>query len=162
MDRLRETVTSKFRPSLASRTVKQDELIVVAEEKKAYPPWATKLGNICFTIWNRGLWQPFRFCWNFLDRYTNITFWIFVGIFVGILVGYFQPEFAKEIKPLGTAFIRMIQIIVAPLIFSMLVMGIAGNIEAQDICLKLTILPCMQATARTSPRWVNWPSKPLL
>ncbi|MDO4225171.1 MAG: cation:dicarboxylase symporter family transporter [Bergeyella zoohelcum] len=58
---------------------------------------------------------------------------IVVALFLGIAVGafvYFQaPEsaesFAKNIKLLGTLFIRLVQMIIAPLVFSTLVVGIA-------------------------------------
>lgn len=62
-----------------------------------------------------------------------------MGIFVGIMIGYFQPGFAQEIEPLGTAFIRMIKIIVVPLIFSTLVLGIAGHSEEISTVGKLAI-----------------------
>ncbi len=52
---------------------------------------------------------------------------IFLGLVLGILVGGFFPEFGKSLKPLGDIFIRMIKMIVVPLIFSSLVMGIAGT-----------------------------------
>ncbi|KAI9496169.1 Sodium:dicarboxylate symporter family-domain-containing protein [Zychaea mexicana] len=135
MDRFRSAV--KERLGRSSSAKKPD--LEVREEKASYPEWAKKLGRVSFLIWNRFLWQPFRYIWNFLNRWTNLTFWIFTGIFIGILVGYFQPEFSQEIEPLGTAFIRMIKIIVAPLIFSTLVLGIAGHSEDISTVGKLAI-----------------------
>jgi len=52
---------------------------------------------------------------------------IFIGLILGIAFGYFFPEYGKNLKPLGDAFIRMIKMIVVPLIFSSLIMGIAGT-----------------------------------
>jgi proton glutamate symport protein len=52
---------------------------------------------------------------------------IFIGLVLGIVFGYIFPEYGKQLKPLGDAFIRMIKMIVVPLIFSSLVMGIAGT-----------------------------------
>ncbi|KAL0077231.1 glutamate-aspartate carrier protein [Phycomyces blakesleeanus] len=46
---------------------------------------------------------------------------------VGILIGNFAPDFGVQLKPLGTAFINMITTIETPLIFSTLVVGIAGH-----------------------------------
>jgi proton glutamate symport protein len=46
---------------------------------------------------------------------------------IGILIGRFAPAAGKEIKPLGDAFIQMIKIIIVPLVFSVLVIGIAGH-----------------------------------
>src|SRR5437763_5030077 len=52
---------------------------------------------------------------------------IFVGLLVGIAIGYFWPAAGVAIKPLADAFLRMIKMIIAPLIFSTLVVGIAGT-----------------------------------
>ncbi|KAI7885235.1 Sodium:dicarboxylate symporter [Lichtheimia hyalospora FSU 10163] len=137
MDKIREAVISKVK---STRTPsKAINVEVQIEEKGSYPPWARKGGNAVMFVWDKCLWGPFRKVWRFLDRWTNLTFWIFTGIVVGILIGYFQPEFSQEIEPLGTAFIRMIKIIVAPLIFSTLVLGIAGHSDDISTVGKLAI-----------------------
>jgi proton glutamate symport protein len=45
----------------------------------------------------------------------------------GVLIGQFAPSFARELKPLGDVFIMMIKIVIVPLVFSVLVIGIAGH-----------------------------------
>ena len=45
---------------------------------------------------------------------------------LGIAIGHFWPEAGRAIKPLADAFLRMIKMIIAPLLFSTLVVGIAG------------------------------------
>ena len=57
----------------------------------------------------------------------GLSGWIVIGLIAGVLVGSVAPDFAKQLKPLGDVFIRMIKMIVVPLIFSSLVMGIAGT-----------------------------------
>ncbi|WP_295828513.1 dicarboxylate/amino acid:cation symporter, partial [uncultured Veillonella sp.] len=57
----------------------------------------------------------------------SLASWIIIGLVAGVIVGGVAPEFAKSLKPLGDVFIRMIKMIVVPLIFSSLVMGIAGT-----------------------------------
>ena len=57
----------------------------------------------------------------------SLASWIVIGLLAGVIVGGVAPEFAKSLKPLGDVFIRMIKMIVVPLIFSSLVMGIAGT-----------------------------------
>ncbi|HEX7919179.1 MAG TPA: cation:dicarboxylase symporter family transporter, partial [Gemmatimonadales bacterium] len=57
----------------------------------------------------------------------NFTAWIFIGMFVGAFLGWQYPDFAAELKPLSTAFLRMIKSVVAPILFGTLVMGIAGQ-----------------------------------
>jgi Na+/H+-dicarboxylate symporter len=61
--------------------------------------------------------------------FVAIILALIVGILVGAVVHYsffsYQAEFSKNIKLLGTIFIRMVQMIIAPLVFSTLVVGIA-------------------------------------
>ncbi|KAF9115888.1 hypothetical protein BGX27_005954 [Mortierella sp. AM989] len=71
--------------------------------------------------------KPVKVGLAFLRKRTNLTFWIIVAMVVGIILGKVAPEFSKDIAPLGFLFIRMIQCIVGPLIFSTLVIGIAGH-----------------------------------
>jgi len=62
---------------------------------------------------------------------------ILAGLVLGILVGYLWPSsdangvhvagFAEQVKPLADIFLRMIKMIIAPLLFSTLVVGIAGT-----------------------------------
>ncbi len=61
------------------------------------------------------------------SRMPGITTQIFIGLLLGIAVGYLFPGFGKAIKPLADAFLRMIKMIIAPLLFSTLVVGIAGT-----------------------------------
>jgi aerobic C4-dicarboxylate transport protein len=58
--------------------------------------------------------------------YVQVLF----AIFCGILIGVYQKDFAVELQPLGTGFIRLIKMIIAPVIFCTVVSGIAGM---QDI-----------------------------
>ncbi|KAG0223892.1 hypothetical protein BGW41_005329 [Actinomortierella wolfii] len=73
------------------------------------------------------VFAPVVFVWRFLRKYTNLTVWIVIAMVLGIILGKFAPSFSVEIAPLGELFIRMIQTIVGPLIFSTLVIGIAGH-----------------------------------
>src|SRR5258707_8693693 len=57
----------------------------------------------------------------------SLTTQIFIGLLLGILVGYLWPGFGVSIKPLADVFLRMIKMIIAPLLFSTLVVGIAGT-----------------------------------
>jgi len=52
---------------------------------------------------------------------------ILLGLVLGALFGYFMPEVGTKLKPIGDGFVRMIKMIVVPLIFSTLIMGIAGT-----------------------------------
>ena len=52
---------------------------------------------------------------------------IFIGLLIGILVGWLAPSFAVSVRPLADLFLRLIKMIVAPLLFSTIVAGIAGS-----------------------------------
>jgi len=60
-------------------------------------------------------------------RLPGLTTQIFIGLFVGIFVGYVWPSTGVAIRPLADAFLRLIRMIIAPLLFSTLVVGIAGG-----------------------------------
>src|SRR5438270_179304 len=60
-------------------------------------------------------------------RRISLTSWIMISMVVGVLIGAYAPEFAVQLKPLSTVFLRMIKSIIAPLIFGTLVVGIAGH-----------------------------------
>jgi proton glutamate symport protein len=57
----------------------------------------------------------------------SLTRFIFLGMTIGLLVGWLFPDVAVELRPLSTIFIRLIKSLIAPLIFSTLVVGIAGH-----------------------------------
>jgi aerobic C4-dicarboxylate transport protein len=54
--------------------------------------------------------------------YVQVLF----AIGLGVLLGYFYPELGAKMKPLGDGFIRLIKMLIAPVIFCTVVMGIAG------------------------------------
>jgi proton glutamate symport protein len=60
-------------------------------------------------------------------RRIDLTTQIFIGLLIGIVVGHFWPSFGVAVKPLADAFLRMIKMIIAPLLFATLVVGIAGT-----------------------------------
>jgi proton glutamate symport protein len=63
---------------------------------------------------------------TFLRR-LSLTQWIIVSMLIGTAIGWAAPDLAKDLKPLSNIFLRMIKSIVAPIIFSTLVIGIAGH-----------------------------------
>jgi aerobic C4-dicarboxylate transport protein len=58
--------------------------------------------------------------------YKSLYFQVVVAIVLGILLGYFFPEAGAAMKPLGDGFIKLIKMIIAPIIFCTVVVGIAG------------------------------------
>src|SRR5215472_7649168 len=49
-----------------------------------------------------------------------------ITLLLGIALGVFFPEFAASLKPLGDAFIKLIKVLIAPIVFCVVVHGIAG------------------------------------
>ncbi|KDO19524.1 hypothetical protein SPRG_21529, partial [Saprolegnia parasitica CBS 223.65] len=64
---------------------------------------------------------------------TSLTFWIILGTIIGVLIGEFAPDFGKDAAPMAQIFLRPIQFIVFPLVFSSLIVGIAGNNDLKQL-----------------------------
>src|SRR5438093_7398144 len=58
--------------------------------------------------------------------YKSLYFQVLLAIVIGVLLGYFYPETAAKMKPLGDGFIKLIKMMIAPIIFCTVVVGIAG------------------------------------
>ena len=61
------------------------------------------------------------------SRVPGPTARILLGLLMGIAIGHFWPTFGADIRPLADMFLKMIKMIIAPLLFSTLVVGIAGT-----------------------------------
>jgi proton glutamate symport protein len=57
----------------------------------------------------------------------GFTQWVLIAMVAGILLGWQAPDVAQALKPLATIFLRMIKSLIVPLLFSTLVVGIAGH-----------------------------------
>jgi proton glutamate symport protein len=60
------------------------------------------------------------------SRIPTLTTQIVAGLVLGIVLGVVWPDGGKAVKPIADAFLRLIKMIIAPLIVSTLVVGIAG------------------------------------
>ena len=63
----------------------------------------------------------------------SLTSWIFAGLLAGVEVGHDFPSFAANLQVLGTIFLRLIRVIIAPLLFGTLVVGIAGHADLKRV-----------------------------
>ena len=66
--------------------------------------------------------------WNRLKK-ISLTQWIMIAMIIGVLVGHFAPEFSQNVKVISNIFLKMIKSIIVPLLFSTLVVGIAGHTD---------------------------------
>lgn len=58
---------------------------------------------------------------------------VLIAISIGILLGHFWPDTGAAMQPLGTAFIKLIKMIIAPIIFCTVVIGIAGMEDMKKV-----------------------------
>ncbi|MDB5823615.1 MAG: sodium:dicarboxylate symporter [Herminiimonas sp.] len=65
--------------------------------------------------------------------YKSLYLQVLVAITIGILLGYFNPQLGAEMKPLGDGFIKLIKMIIAPIIFCTVVIGIAGMEDMKKV-----------------------------
>ena len=62
-------------------------------------------------------------------RRISLTGWIIIAIVLGIAIGVAFPEPAQHLQIASNIFLRLIKCIIVPLLFSTLVVGIAGHSE---------------------------------
>jgi aerobic C4-dicarboxylate transport protein len=65
--------------------------------------------------------------------FNSLYFRVILGIVAGVLVGIFFPHFGQALKPLGDGFIKLVRMLVAPIIFLTVVVGIADMARARDL-----------------------------
>ena len=63
----------------------------------------------------------------------SLTSWILVGLLAGAELGQDWPSVAVNLQLLGTIFLRLIKVIIAPLLFGVLVVGIAGHSDLKKV-----------------------------
>src|SRR5256886_2395183 len=63
----------------------------------------------------------------------SLTWKIMIGLVLGILLGYLKPEWGTAVRPLSILFLNLIKSVIAPLIFSTLVIGIAGTGDIKQV-----------------------------
>ena len=58
---------------------------------------------------------------------------VLAAVIAGVLLGHFMPSLGTDMKPLGDAFIKLIKMIIAPIIFCTVVVGIAGMEDMKKV-----------------------------
>ena len=64
---------------------------------------------------------------------SRLTIAIFISLILGIVTGWAFPDFAVKTHVLAEVFLRMVKMIIAPLLFSTLVVGICGNGDVKGL-----------------------------
>lgn len=65
--------------------------------------------------------------------YKGLYFQVLVGIALGVLLGYVWPEWGAAMRPLGDGFIKLIKMLIAPIIFATVTVGIAQMVQMKDV-----------------------------
>ena len=65
--------------------------------------------------------------------YKHLYAQVLFAIVCGIILGHFWPETGEAMKPFGDAFIKLIKMIIAPIIFCTVVTGIAGMEDMKKV-----------------------------
>ena len=60
-------------------------------------------------------------------RRISLTQWILIAMVAGVFIGWLAPEFSQSLRIVSKTFLRMIKLIIVPILFSTLVVGIAGH-----------------------------------
>ena len=65
--------------------------------------------------------------------YSRLYFQVVTGIVLGVLLGHFWPETGAEMRPLGDGFIKLIKMMIAPIIFCTVVVGLAKMGDMKEV-----------------------------
>src|SRR5262245_35389058 len=65
--------------------------------------------------------------------YQSLYLQVLTAIAIGVALGHFYPQLGEQMKPLGDAFIKMIKMIIAPIIFCTVVHGIASMQDMRKV-----------------------------
>lgn len=65
--------------------------------------------------------------------YQVLYFQVIVSILIGVVLGHFFPELAIKMKPFGDGFIKLIRMMIAPIIFTTVVTGIASMKDFREV-----------------------------
>ena len=58
--------------------------------------------------------------------HRHLYFWVLVAILTGVFIGFWQPDLGVALKPLGDGFIALIKMLIGPVIFCTVALGISG------------------------------------
>ncbi len=65
--------------------------------------------------------------------YKTLYFQVIVAIVLGVTLGHLMPELGAKLKPLGDGFIKLVKMMIAPIIFCTIVVGIAGMEDMKKV-----------------------------
>ncbi|MEV4006747.1 cation:dicarboxylase symporter family transporter [Actinomadura sp. NPDC049753] len=66
-------------------------------------------------------------------RVHHLYLAVVAAVVAGAVVGLAAPDFAQELKPIGTAFVDLIKMMISPIIFCTIVLGIGSVARAAEV-----------------------------
>lgn len=70
---------------------------------------------------------------NLRRIHHNLTFRVLLAVAIGVLLGVLNPELAKQMKPLGDTFVKLVKMVIGPIIFLTIVIGISNIADVKKI-----------------------------
>jgi len=67
------------------------------------------------------------------DRTHYLYLAVIAAVVLGVAVGFIAPDFAKELKPIGTGFVNLIKMMISPIIFCTIVLGVGSVRKAAKV-----------------------------
>ncbi|SEE60869.1 aerobic C4-dicarboxylate transport protein [Amycolatopsis lurida] len=67
------------------------------------------------------------------DKMHYLYLAVIAAVVLGVIVGFAAPDLAKELKPLGTGFVNLIKMMISPIIFCTIVLGIGSVAKAAKV-----------------------------
>ena len=99
---------------------------------------------------------------------SHLYFWVLSAIAAGVVLGAAAPEIAVTLKPLCDGFIALVKMLIPPIIFCTVVLGIAGAGDMKKVgrvgAKTLIYFEAVTtSTISSSPSiWRAWPARPAL
>lgn len=82
----------------------------------------------------KAIWAGFSFLFlMYAWHKKSLTAWILFSMILGVQIGIYLPEIGKDLQFLSKIFLRLIKTIIAPILFSTLVVSIASHSNLKQL-----------------------------
>jgi Na+/H+-dicarboxylate symporter len=65
--------------------------------------------------------------------YKSLYFQVLMAVAAGVAVGHYWPDFGASLKPLGDAFVKFVKMMIAPIVFCTIALGIAKMSDLKEV-----------------------------
>jgi len=64
---------------------------------------------------------------------SNLTVQVLTAIVLGVILGALAPDLGKAMRPLGDTFVKLVKMVIGPIIFLTIVLGIANMVDLKQV-----------------------------